>query len=281
MRKLTYILLILLFSACAKIVTPTGGPKDETPPVMVSSIPENKSVNINSNSIRIEFDEYINPFTANDIIISPYQKEAPELQFVDKSVIIKFNEDLEPNTTYSIDFNQAIKDYRQGNVIETLDYAFSTGAVLDTAELSGSLIQAETGEPFLSETMRVLVYPPADSLVFKEAPRYLARLDSTGSFKVKNLVAGTYNVYALDDLNFNNYFDQIGEAVGFLDESVNTSDSSSQELNLFVHLSEDTIIRIDNTNKLEDGQGTVILSKKFQEIEIEDQAELYIEQSEN
>lgn len=279
MRIGYFILFVLLLAGCAKVVSPSGGPKDETPPVIVSSSPENKSVNINNNEITIVFDEYIKPFQANQIIISPYQEEMPELQFIGKSLVIKLQEELEPNTTYSIDFNGAIKDYRQDNVIETLDYAFSSGAVLDTAQFSGQLIEAESGEPFVSETIRVMAYPVGDSLFYKEPPRYLAKVDTTGSFVLKNLVAGEYNLYALDDLNFNNYFDQIGEAIAFLDAPIQTVDSTASEQTLFVHLSKDSINRIENNNKLKEGQGSIVFTQKYQEISLEDESGLYIERA--
>lgn len=280
MRKSYFIFFLLCFSACAKVVSPSGGPKDETPPVVVQSTPANKSVDIQNNEIQIEFDEYINTFNTNDIIISPYQKDSPELQFVGRSVIIKLNDDLDPNTTYSIDFNGAIRDYRQDNVIETLDYAFSTGTVLDTAQIQGRLIDAETGEAFLSETIRVMAYSVEDSLFYKEPPRYLCKTDSTGAFSLNYLVAGTYNLYALDDLNFNNYFDQVGEALGFIDTPLNTTDSVAKDVTLFVHLTKDSIIRIENSNKLKEGQGDLIFSQKHQQIDLENAESLYVERTE-
>jgi len=279
MRNCLYILILLLFSSCANRVSPTGGPKDETPPIVLESTPQNNSVNISDNSIQITFDEYIKPFLANEIIVSPYQNEAPELQFVGKSVIINLQDELLPNTTYSIDFDGAVKDYRQDNEIEDMDFVFSTGAVIDSAQLQGRLVDAESGEAFLSETMRILVYPESDSLIFKEPPLYIAKVDSAGNFSVNNLVAGQYDLFALEDLNFNNYFDQIGEAIAFLDQSVNTADSSSQDLTMYVHLSEDTVIRLENSNSIKEGQGDLIFSKKHQKIEIDNETDLYIERS--
>jgi len=279
MRQAYSLILLILLSSCARVVSPSGGPKDETPPVIVLSSPANHELNVSSKEIRIEFDEYIKEFSANDIIISPFQAESPELQFIGRSVIIKFAEDLEPNTTYSIDFNGAIKDFRQDNVIETLDYAFSTGAILDTAQLQGRLVDAETGATYFSETVRVMAYPLGDSLIYKEPPRYLATVDSSGIFQLKNMGAGKYNLYALEDQNFNNYFDQIGEAIAFLDEPIATADSAAGDINLFVHLTQDSIIWLENSNKLKDGQGQLIFSKKYQDIEIENSDELYIERS--
>ena len=101
-RKLRYglfifssLLLVLLLQQCANMVTPTGGPKDTMPPVVVEAIPENQSVNFNSKKIEITFDEYVTLENAKQkVIVSPPLKENPDIKLVNKTVVIRFKEEL-------------------------------------------------------------------------------------------------------------------------------------------------------------------------------------------
>ena len=141
------ILLLALISGCANIVTPTGGDKDSTPPKILSLAPENKSLNFSSKSFIISFDEFVQ---LNDIstqlIISPPLKSQPEFVLKGKNVVVKFNEALLPNTTYTINFGSAIRDINENNTLENFTYVFSTGSFIDSLSLRGTVKNALTLE---------------------------------------------------------------------------------------------------------------------------------------
>lgn len=220
MRRLLFIFGILLLFSCAQQVAPTGGPKDETPPQVLEEIPPNLSTEFNSKEIEIAFDEFIQLRSASEqIVISPPILKQPEYQLRRKSLIIKFAELLSPNTTYTINFGEAIRDNNEANILENYTYVFSTGAHVDSMELKGKVIDALTGEP--EEDALVMLYKNnIDSLPLDTLPDYFTRSDNNGSFHLKNIADQKYKIFALKDENANYKFDVKSEKIGFLDTLV-------------------------------------------------------------
>ena len=133
----------LLLSACANVVAPTGGAKDVTPPKVTEAVPANQGTGFNGRKIELTFDEYVTLNNANqNVIISPLLKEKPDIKLSGKTVVVKFKEDLRPNTTYTIDFGAAIKDLHEGNQLKDYVYSFSTGDHIDTLTLAGKVLNA-------------------------------------------------------------------------------------------------------------------------------------------
>ncbi|HHN48750.1 MAG TPA: hypothetical protein ENN08_07490, partial [Bacteroidales bacterium] len=131
----------LMLAACANPVAPTGGPRDTDPPVILRSEPENGSVNFDAREIRIWFDEFIQlRGLSQKFLSSPPFIKVPETRIRGKSLVIRFDEELRPNTTYTLFFGDAIADFTEGNAIPNFRYIFSTGPVLDSMELSGKLV---------------------------------------------------------------------------------------------------------------------------------------------
>ncbi len=218
--KIIYIIFLLLLVACASIGTPDGGPYDEEPPVFLSSTPAMNSKNNIDKKIVLEFDENIKLENAFEkVVVSPPQLEMPEIKYNGKRITIELFDTLKPNTTYSVDFGDAVVDNNEGNPLENFAFVFSTGETVDTLGVSGTVLNAADLEPI--KGMLVGVYTAGDDSAFYKRPfERVSRTDSRGRFNIKGLAPGKYRVYALSDANQNYRFDQKSEKIAFLDEVV-------------------------------------------------------------
>ena len=245
-RKVKHILIAasLLLTAflaqrCANAVAPTGGPKDNTPPVVVEAVPENNSVNFIGKRIEITFDEYITLENANqNVLISPPLSEKPDIKLHNKTVVVKFKESLAPNTTYTINFGSAIKDLHEGNLFKDFVYSFATGDHIDTLSVKGNVLSAADKKPV--ENAYVGLYA-ADldnvyDLPMSAKPNYITKTDKEGRFSLNGLADKNYLIFALKDVNSNLYFDQPNEEVAFLDSLVHPNDSISHTLYMFTEV---------------------------------------------
>lgn len=207
--------------ACAQQGSPAGGPRDEEPPMILESDPPNYSIHFEARKIRITFDEYIVIDNVNqELIVSPPMEEKPEVKLKKKSLIIEFEEDLKANTTYTFNFGSAIKDLHEGNVLLNFEYVFSTGDVLDSLSVRGTLKYAhDLSVP--EEPISIMLYNDLrDSVPLTDIPLYVGRSDDSGVFSVNNLRADVYKVFALKDGNNNFLFDLPTEEIAFLDTSL-------------------------------------------------------------
>jgi uncharacterized protein (DUF2141 family) len=221
MKKLAIILIPLcLLAACAKIVAPTGGPRDAQHPKAQKFTPANLQTNLRESHIKIGFDEYIVLHNPNDnVIISPPMSAMPEFSVQGKSLIIKFTDTLSSNTTYNIGFSNCIKDFHEGNSIPFFQYIFSTGATIDSFMMSGKVLNAETqvGE---KECILMLYLNDIDSLPLTTRPDYVTKSDNNGDFTFNYIKTGKYKIFALKDINNNLIYDLPNEAIAFLDDMV-------------------------------------------------------------
>ena len=225
---ITACLLLMAFFAqqCANAVAPTGGPKDNTPPRVIEAVPVNQSINFSGKKIEITFDEYITLENANqNVLISPPLSEKPDIKLKNKTVVVKFKENLAPNTTYTINFGSAIKDLHEGNLFKDYVYSFSTGDHIDTLAIAGKVLDAADKKPV--ENAYVGLYAGdrdnLDSLPMTVAPNYITKTDKEGNFRLAGLADKKYLVFAIKDVNSNLYFDQPNEEVAFLDSLVQAS----------------------------------------------------------
>jgi uncharacterized protein (DUF2141 family) len=199
---------------------PTGGLKDENPPMYRKSTPAPNTVNYSMNRIEIEFDEYIvldNP--SKNLLVSPPQDRPPIAKGIGKKVTVELRDSLLPNTTYTLDFGNSIADNNERNALQNYIFSFSTGAVLDSMSISGTVISANN----LSRTEGVLVgvYSELQDSAFTTYKMdKIARTDAQGNFTIHNLPLKTYRVFALQDINSNYYFDQPTEGIAMLDETI-------------------------------------------------------------
>ena len=223
--------LIFLCWNCAQQGSPSGGPIDEDPPVVIESEPLNYSTNFDAKKIRISFDEYIVLENVNQqLIVSPPMEEQPEVKLRKKTIIIEFEEELKTNTTYTFNFGDAIKDLHEGNKLQNFEYVFSTGEVLDSMSVRGTLKYAETLE-VPEEPFSIMLYTDLrDSVPLLDIPLYVGRSNDSGVFSVNNLRPDRYKVFALKDGNNNFLFDLPSEEIAFLDSSLLVDASFIREL---------------------------------------------------
>ena len=229
----SYIILGLGAAGCANIIPPTGGPRDTLPPILIQAIPRDSATNTLSNRITLTFNEYVTLENANEnVLISPTQKNIPIIDYKLRNITVKLRDTLEPNTTYSINFGNAIKDVNEGNIFKNFTYVFSTGDRLDENTLSGKIILAETGKAD-STMLAVLHRNMADSAVSKERPRYIARLDGKGNFYFQNLPSGRYNLFGISS-SYNKTYDDTTKPFAFYGQTIEL-DSNLQNLQLYAY----------------------------------------------
>lgn len=211
------VLAALCLRACAnKGMGPQGGPKDTTPPDILNVTPANGSVNFSGNTIVIQCNEYLQmKDAANQVLMSPPQRRTPTVKALGKKVVVTFEEPLRDSTTYLIDFGKSICDLNEGNPIESYAYAFSTGPQIDTLQMSGVLINAENLNP-ISDMLIGIHDDLRDSAFLNKVFVSIARTDEKGHFTLRNLHAGKYHIYALNDIS-KDYVYQPGEGLAFSD----------------------------------------------------------------
>lgn len=212
--------LILIVYACASTGTPDGGPYDETPPKFVRATPEPNATGNTRKKISIEFDEFIKiENAAEKVIISPPQTEMPEVKASGKKVLVEFFDTLRNNTTYTIDFGDAIVDNNEGNPMGNFAYAFSTGETIDTMEVSGTVLNAQDLEPI--KGIQVGLHKNLNDTAFTKLPfDRISRTDSRGHFSIKGVAPGKYRIYALKDGNQNYLFDSKTEIIAYSDSII-------------------------------------------------------------
>ncbi|WP_282037122.1 Ig-like domain-containing protein [Saccharicrinis aurantiacus] len=217
--------LIIIAYSCANPGFPTGGPKDETPPVVKKSTPELNALNYRKKTINIEFDEIIKlDDVFNKFVTSPPLKKRPAIDARGAKLRIKLDEEEEfqENTTYTFDFGNAIQDNNEGNPIPSFVFSFSTGEVVDSFAIMGNLWDAEDLSPM--EGILILAHKNLNDTAFTNSvPERLAKTDEEGFFALKNLSPGEYRLYALGDANNNYMFDQPAEQIAWFDSIVSPS----------------------------------------------------------
>lgn len=228
-RVIIYVCLALLCVRCAQITPLTGGKKDVSPPMPVSYTPQNASLNFNSKTIEINFNEYITlKDVANQFIITPQCKENPEIIAQGKSLKISFSEPLLPNTTYKLAFGNAICDLNESNVLQNFEYVFSTGAILDSFKLSGKIIDAVSKQPSSNILVGLYNSESADSIIYKEKPLYISRTNSIGEFRFNYLPNTAFKIIGIEDKNKNLLYDGSDEKIAFTKDKVIPADTSSK-----------------------------------------------------
>ncbi len=232
--------MALAFYQCARKGTPTGGPKDETPPVLIKAEPENMTINFKAQKIRLYFDELVKLKDVQDqLIVSPPLKYQPLLTpqgGANNFIEITIKDTLIENTTYTLNFGQSIVDNNEGNPNSFLTYVFSTGSYIDSLELAGVVTDAfnKKADDFISVMLYKIDSAYTDSTVYKRPPNYITNtLDSTIIFKLKNLKEGTYALFAIKDAAKDNTFNQKTDKIGFINDTITLPTDSIYLLNLF------------------------------------------------
>ena len=232
--------LSLVFINCANRGTPDGGPRDETPPVIIKSIPENYTTNFKGKEIKVYFDEYIKiKDLQKQLIISPPMKTLPDVKPISgasKYITIKIHDTLQPNTTYAFNFGNSITDNNEGNPYPYYRYVFSTGDYIDSLTVTGNIVDAFHKEPetFVNVALYEVDSTFTDSIVYKDVPKYITNtLDSLTTFSIENIKAGKYVLMALKDNNSDNKFQQKSDQIGFHKTFIDVPTDSVYTMKLF------------------------------------------------
>lgn len=214
------LMLMIVVYSCASMGNPDGGPYDEEPPKFVRSTPKPFAINSKEKKVTIEFDEFIKlEKAAEKVVVSPPQLEQPEIKASGRKVVVGLVDSLRPNTTYTIDFADAIVDNNEGNPLGNYAFTFSTGTTIDTMEVSGTVLSASDLE--LVKNIQVGLHSDlSDSAFMKKPFDRVSRTDSRGHFSIRGIAPGKYRIYALMDGNQNYLFDSKTEMIAFSDSII-------------------------------------------------------------
>lgn len=248
----TFVGIVFFGHSCANPgAGPSGGQKDTIPPVIVNMTPQPYATNVTSNEINISFNEYIaDDKLSTKLVVSPPLAEKPSIKLKGKTIAIKFTEDLIPDRTYSVDLKDGIKDYNEGNKIESIRMLFSTYNNIDTLQIKGYLLDALSLAP-VKEAYVTLYTLDVDSLFRTLRPDFIAKTDDRGFFMFDNLPEGKYRLYALKDIDNNLMYTNNKEEIAFIDSFIVPSAQFIPANDTIIHEG-DTLIDLGHTHFLPD-----------------------------
>ena len=216
-------LLLILLVSCARMGRPDGGWYDETPPHVIGAVPADGGTRAKAKKIHIFFDEFIKLENASEkVVVSPPQMEQAEIKATGKNITVELKDSLRENTTYTIDFSDAISDNNEGNPLGNYTYSFSTGGCIDTLQVAGCVLQADNLEP-VKGTLVGLYGEMDDSCFIKKPMLRVARTDSRGHFVIRGVAPGKYRIYALQDQDGDYRFSQKSEQIAFSRDTISPS----------------------------------------------------------
>lgn len=255
----------MFFYSCANVASPNGGPYDETPPRVVSSTPPPNQTNFKEQKIEIVFDELIQVDQPMDnVIITPPQLAMPVIRALGKRVSIELRDTLKENTTYTIDFTNSLSDNNEKNVLENFTFAFSTGEMIDSLEISGVLLNAENLEPMPG--IVIGIHDNLEDSAFVKIP-FLRTTKTTdkGRFTIRNVAEGSFRIFALNDINRDFRFDQPGEDIAFNDSLVvPTFEFTSRQDTVWKDsLTVDTVMTVPFTRFFPDDVALLLFKEAF------------------
>lgn len=229
-RHYLYLFSILLLARCANEAAPTGGTKDSTPPKLIRATPPNESRNFKEKKIKLQFDEYLNySLNVAEIQVTPELTPAPKYYVSGKTLNIQLPKTIDSNTTYNIQFGDAIKDLNEGNILPDATFCFATGDSLDVCLINGNAIALKDMKPV--ESVLIGLYRDTGDWI---KPVYYTKTDKNGSFIFRNVKRGNYRLAGFEDLNMNKEYNAGDGQSGFLDTVLHIADTIQNiRLNLF------------------------------------------------
>jgi hypothetical protein len=233
-RIIQYAFLLLILQGCAQVVAPTGGMRDTDPPKVILAYPPNQTTNFNSKKIVLRFDEYVqlsNP--SQQIVISPPMETKPEFKIEGKTIVVEVRDTLKKNTTYNINFGNAIVDVREQTPLAGYTYSFATGDYIDSLFISGQAVDAFNLQP-CKDCLAALYDNDTfnDSTLATQKPVYFAKTNDAGYFKINNLPNETYRLIVFNDANKNLKLEK-NEMLGFVNTPVQTTDTIEYRIRMF------------------------------------------------
>lgn len=224
----------MVFWRCAQVMPLNGGERDTQAPKLIEAIPKNVSLNFTGRIIELKFDEYVQvKDISNQLIITPQTKEMPLVEAVGRRVLVKFNEDLRPNTTYRLFFGSSIADMHEANPFTGFEFVFSTGSAIDSLFIKGKVVKAFNLKSEKEVTVGLYNEEESDSVVFKKKPLYYSKTADDGTYKISYLPKSTFKTFAFTDYNKNLLFDGGEEAIGFNNTKIETGSDTIINLKVF------------------------------------------------
>ena len=254
-----------LLTSCARMGSPDGGWYDDDPPRVIGSSPAEQATNVTNKKITIYFDEFIKLADATqNVIVSPPQLEMPEIKTQGKKIVVNLVDSLKPNTTYTIDFSDAITDNNEGNPLGNFTFTFSTGEQIDTFEVAGYVLSADNLEPI--QGICVGLYDDMADSAFRTKPLLrISRTDERGHFAIRGVAAGEYRVYALQDADGDFKFSQKSEMIAYSHQTYTPSSKPDTRQDTIwrdtLHI--DNIVRVPYTHFYPDD----VVMLAFQEVQ--------------
>jgi hypothetical protein len=235
--------VLLLLSACANPVAPTGGPKDTTPPRIRYAQPDTFATNVNDKTFYMRFDEWVVLQNAQrEVLISPPPPSFPDIKLKGKGVLVEFKDSLLPNTTYQINFGSSIADFTEGNVAKGMRLVFSTGAYLDSGSVKFKITDAFTLEPI--QGVACMLYNAFDdSLPLKQRPDYVSFTDANGEAVADYIRSGNYKVFALKEMAIDYLYNSPVERIAFLPDTIASDSARQLTMRLFQEIPDSNTVR--------------------------------------
>ena len=259
---LSLILVMSLIYGCGTQGQLSGGPRDSIPPKVLKMIPENLQTNFKGDKVEIEFNEYFKLVNeAKEFSVSPEFERQPILKVKKKVLEISFQDTLEKNTTYTLNFGKGIADINESNAIKNFTYVFATGPKLDSLSISGKVTNSTTGLPEIEAV--VMIFPKErDTLFGKKKALIFTTTDSSGNYQLKNLKKDSYKIYALKEQNGDKIYQQATDEVGFLAAPL-VLDSNLRNINLQIFKEEANIFRVVDRKLNDDGSIFMSMNQKL------------------
>ena len=259
---LSLILVMSLFYGCGTQGQLSGGPRDSIPPKVLKMMPENLQTNFKGDKVEIEFDEYFKLVNeAKEFSVSPEFELQPILKVKKKVLEISFQDTLEKNTTYTLNFGKGIADINESNAIKNFTYVFATGPKLDSLSISGKVINSTTGLPEIEAV--VMIFPKErDTLFGKKKALIYTTTDSSGNYQLRNLKKDSYKIYAIKEQSSDKIYQQATDEVGFLEAPL-VLDSNLRNVNLQIFKEDANIFRAVDRKLNDDGSISMSLNQKL------------------
>lgn len=209
---------LVFLQSCAQMASPPGGKKDTLAPVVINSIPLNKSKNYKGKKIELNFNEYVAIKNLNqELLITPSIGNY-ETRIRPMGLTLVLDSTLKDSTTYTFNFRNAIEDVAEQNKGKNIKLVFSTSNSIDSLKIGGRVNYLLTNKK--ANNVTVGLYPYTDTLsIDKAKPYYFVRTDTSGIYALENLAAGKYYMAAFEDANNNLLYNSAKEPVDFITEA--------------------------------------------------------------
>ena len=240
-RALVSLSLGLLLDACARPVTPTGGPKDETPPKLLKTYPQQEGTGFKGKTLQLVFDKEVDVRDIyNKLVITPRLKKLegkPSYTYKVRgnTLSLTLEAPLAQEATYTFNFNDAVRDITEGNVAEAPTLTFSTGEQIDAMYVTGQVKDHMTHE--LVDKVTVALYKAENDTIdcLENPPDYFIKTDEQGKFKLAHLQKGKYYLCASTHKEAGQVMIDPGvDTYGFLREPIDLTTAPLEGVNLSI-----------------------------------------------